>query len=204
MSGITDTNSMKEELSREYNIAFGKVIQRKRKKAGITQAQLGENLGVTKSTVSRYEAGSIDIPASMLPMSCEVCDFKMEEYINAANDILTEQRLKQICMCKIAAKENLKKENPKEQTLNEKDEHYTNNEHMLAKIYLDYICWLKYNHIEEGVLKEFINFTIEFFCSTTTKTEEYRRLKSYIEKLMALQEQNGSASCQSDVDITKE
>ena len=67
----------------KYNSALGVVIKRKREAAGMSQTRLAEYLGVGKSTISRYEYGTVDIPAYVLPMIADILGFRMEEYLDS-------------------------------------------------------------------------------------------------------------------------
>lgn len=61
--------------------ATGKVISSKRKKHNITQKVLGNKIGVSATTIGRYEKGELDIPSSNLPLISKYCDFKLREYL---------------------------------------------------------------------------------------------------------------------------
>lgn len=61
--------------------SIGTIIETKRKKAGLSQTELAKQIGVTKSTISKYEHGKIDMPASVLPAISESCNFKLSDYI---------------------------------------------------------------------------------------------------------------------------
>ena len=82
-------------------IKIGKFIARLRKEQGLTQEQLGEKIGVTNKTVSRWEMGSYLPPAdALLNMSVlfgvsvnELLSgqhLKDEEYRQAAEENLTQ------------------------------------------------------------------------------------------------------------------
>lgn len=58
----------------------------KRKKKNISQEILGEYLGVTVSTISRYENGQIEIPVSSLPLICKVCEIDMVDLFKPDED----------------------------------------------------------------------------------------------------------------------
>jgi len=50
----------------------GKIIKARRKQLRMTQGELGAKVGVTKSTISRYESGEIDrVPSDFLPKIAE-------------------------------------------------------------------------------------------------------------------------------------
>lgn len=183
MVRTTDTDIMRRELSMEYNNAFGEVIRRKRMRAGMTQEQLGTCLGVNKSTISRYEKGSIDIPAAVLPISCEACDFKMTEYVEAVNDIMTEQHLSQICAIRQMGSS---------ETDHRRDgdtEHYTDEERQLAKVSCDYICWLKNEGVGSDTLDNFIDIFIEGISRNAGEQGCGKRLELYIERISAMKDQ---------------
>jgi len=71
----------KEELRKEFLISTGKTIAEKRKKKNISQKELGEALGHSISTISRYEKGSLDMPISNLPLICNFCGFHLKDYL---------------------------------------------------------------------------------------------------------------------------
>lgn len=66
----------KAKISKE----FGAVIREKRKKANVSQEELADFLNVTKATISRYESGTIEIPATSLILISSYCNFEFEEY----------------------------------------------------------------------------------------------------------------------------
>ena len=55
-------------------VQIGKFISELRKEKGLTQEQLGERLGVTQKTVSRWENGRNMPDIAMLPILCEELD----------------------------------------------------------------------------------------------------------------------------------
>ncbi len=80
-------------------IKTGKFIAELRKEKGLTQEQLGEKVGVTNKTVSRWETGTYLPPADMLVI--------MSEFFNVSiNELLAGKRLSQE-EYKQAAEENL-------------------------------------------------------------------------------------------------
>ncbi len=61
------------EKEREENLKkLGEGIQKARKRKNVSQEELGNQLGIDKSTISRYEDGSIEIPASILPITADI------------------------------------------------------------------------------------------------------------------------------------
>jgi len=73
---------MNESNDKETLKYIGTVIKAKRKKAGKTQEQLAEALGVAKSTISKYEHGCINIPLSTLPRISNICNFPLLDYVS--------------------------------------------------------------------------------------------------------------------------
>lgn len=76
---------------------IGSVIRTKRKRAGISEKELAKELNVTKSTISRYENGEMEIPASVLPLICEICSFSMHDYAKAFDGEETQTELVNQC-----------------------------------------------------------------------------------------------------------
>ena len=59
---------------------IGRVIKRNRKRLSITQTELAECLTVATSTITRYESGDIDVPASYLGIISDILSFEPSEY----------------------------------------------------------------------------------------------------------------------------
>lgn len=85
----------KRELYRER---YGAVIRSKRRKQNISQKELADELGVTGATVSRYENGTQEIPASFLPLISEMCKFKFSEYMEGYDVYHISKRMAEIEM----------------------------------------------------------------------------------------------------------
>ncbi len=83
----------KRELYRER---YGAVIRSKRRKQNISQRELADELGVTGATVSRYENGTQEIPASFLPLISDMCKFKFSEYMEGFDIYRLSQRMAEI------------------------------------------------------------------------------------------------------------
>lgn len=58
------------------------IIKYYRKKKNITQEKLSEILGINRSSVSRYEDGIIEVPASNLEIISDACDFNPIYYFH--------------------------------------------------------------------------------------------------------------------------
>ena len=65
----------------EIRKILGEVISKKRRMVNVSQEELAGHLGVTKSSICRYENGKMEIPASLLPVISEYCDFPLRDYI---------------------------------------------------------------------------------------------------------------------------
>lgn len=87
-----DNKNIKKNISdmEIYKKATGAVIRKHRKKHNISQEQLAYSIGVNKSTISRYENGSMDIPASVLPIISKECSFSPSEYALAWMKVKSE------------------------------------------------------------------------------------------------------------------
>ena len=88
----------REEKRRTYREQYGKVIKRKRTGKNITQMELAEELGISRTTVSRYENGELEMPASLLPLISDVCSFRFADYMADFDLVLLSKRLDEIDM----------------------------------------------------------------------------------------------------------
>lgn len=81
-------------------ISIGKFIAALRKEKGLTQEQLGEKLGVTNKTVSRWETGTYLPPAEMLLSMSELFSVSINEILSGRR--LSDEEYRQ------SAEENLR------------------------------------------------------------------------------------------------
>lgn len=95
MNYRTDKN---EEKRRTYREPYGKVIKRKRTSKNVTQMELAEELGISRTTVNRYEKGELEMPASLLPLISDVCNFRFADYMADIDLVLLSRRLDEIDM----------------------------------------------------------------------------------------------------------
>jgi len=72
-------------IASDLNKHIGSVIRRKRKKKNISQEELATAVRVTKSTISRYEHGKIDIPLSQLTKISQKCEFPVRDYVSSVD-----------------------------------------------------------------------------------------------------------------------
>jgi len=66
-----------------FFVALGQRITYLRKTQGLTQAQLGDALGVSQSTINTYEVGRRRIQVSALPRVAEALGVSVEDLIGA-------------------------------------------------------------------------------------------------------------------------
>jgi len=85
------TEAAHKKQSRRINEEIGKRLAEYRKKAGLSQAQLGEMLGLEKESVSRIESGKIAPSLSRLVMFCESLDVSFEELLINASPHPTDE-----------------------------------------------------------------------------------------------------------------
>lgn len=64
---------------KDYDKHIGEWLSEKRIKAGLTQAELGKKLGVTKSAICQYEKGSRAMTAVMFINVCHILDANPSE-----------------------------------------------------------------------------------------------------------------------------
>ena len=78
---------MKYEPSKERKLIentflkhVGSVIRNGRENKHMTQQEFSDVMSVDPSTISRYETGAVDIPASVMAYASYVCGFSLEKY----------------------------------------------------------------------------------------------------------------------------
>ncbi len=73
---------MEHRKKREQTLkSVGRTIKKGRTAKNISQTELAHYLGITKSSVSKYEHGEIEIPVSTLPLISEYCAFPIKDYV---------------------------------------------------------------------------------------------------------------------------
>ena len=78
-------------------IEIGKKIKRKRKSLNLTQLELAEQVGLTESSISRYESGKIStMPTSTVNKICHALRIKPSELLGLTTDNSFEYDLKDI------------------------------------------------------------------------------------------------------------
>lgn len=72
---------MKKYNTKEFNILLGTFLKAKREQKGISQQQLADKLGVTKTAVSYWESGKRSMYASTLMDYCNAIDYDVNDII---------------------------------------------------------------------------------------------------------------------------
>ena len=68
-------------MSDDFDIRLGSILREEREKKGITLQQIADKIGVTKTTVSRWELGTRSMYASSLKDYCKACGIDINEII---------------------------------------------------------------------------------------------------------------------------
>lgn len=156
---------------KQFLKATGKVISKNRKKKNITQEELGRILDVSGTTVGRYEKGTIEIPASSLPIVSNACDFPLYDYLIEWENVSVESTVRKALSGK--------RSEPDDAEIKYIVDNCTKEE---ANEILAVGLWIEIAPIEEyktGMLEEMIERHI------THKREEemYKRMMLYYKKL---------------------
>ena len=72
--------------TRELQQAIGARLKHARLERGITQAELGERIGVSRAIVANYETGRSAIPAVLLLQAAEICRTSLVAFDPRADD----------------------------------------------------------------------------------------------------------------------
>ena len=75
-------------------VKMGKFLKALRKEKGLTQEQLGEKIGVTNKTVSRWENGNYMPPVECLEMLSDIYQISINEIV--AGERVVEEKIKEI------------------------------------------------------------------------------------------------------------
>ena len=155
---------------------IGSFLSQLRKEQGLTQEQLGERLGVTNKTVSRWETGTYLPPVEMLQMLSEMYDITINEILSGEH--LGEKEYRQ------KAEENIKSALRESAfSMREKIEYYEKKwtrDHLMSDI-VGFIL-IVMGIVVLGILIEdiggVIGFTIGIFLYIRRRNEK----KAYIEE----------------------
>lgn len=66
-------------------------ISELRKKAGLSQSELGEALGVSQQTISKYERSGVYVPSDVLSKMATIFKAPMEFILNAEGEVETKE-----------------------------------------------------------------------------------------------------------------
>lgn len=78
-------------------IEIGRKIKRKRKSLNLTQLELAEQVGITESSISKYESGKIStMPTSTVNKICHALRIKPSELLGLTTNNSFEYDLKEI------------------------------------------------------------------------------------------------------------
>ena len=68
-------------MNDDFDVRLGMLLREEREKKGITLQEIADKIGVTKTTVSRWELGTRSMYASSLKDYCKACGIDINEYI---------------------------------------------------------------------------------------------------------------------------
>lgn len=84
-----------KELQKKYAEQIGGKLRTQREKAGYSQEELGQYIAKTHTTVSRYEYGTIPIPASDIPIFADLFEKSPAYFFEFEKTIMEECRIVQ-------------------------------------------------------------------------------------------------------------
>lgn len=98
----------KQKIIDVFLVKLGDKIKAKRQNRGLKQEALAAYLEIDKTSISKYESGSVDFPISKLPLISKYCDTPLRDYFD--DDIqsiltMTVKEMSMILAQKFAAKD---------------------------------------------------------------------------------------------------
>ena len=72
-----------EKHNKNVSKRIGTIIRTNRKRKNISQSELGEHLGISHATISRYESGKLPITVDSMEQIANFCHFNTREYMSA-------------------------------------------------------------------------------------------------------------------------
>lgn len=69
-------------MNDDFDVRLGMLLREEREKKCITLQEIADKIGVTKTTVSRWELGTRSMYASSLKDYCKACDIDINEIIS--------------------------------------------------------------------------------------------------------------------------
>jgi len=82
MAGSAQNRTTVNSHDEQFFKAMALRIAQARKKQGLTQQQVADQLGMAQQTYAHYEVGDVRFPASMLPLLAQVLDLSIEELLD--------------------------------------------------------------------------------------------------------------------------
>lgn len=160
---------------------IGKIIKEKRESKNITQQQLADILEINRSSLSRYEDGKIEIPASSLEIISDECGFSPIHYFhNKKNPYETLERIANN-LGMVYNAEFLKNMANLTHSLD-------NNIYDCVKVNedLDHVEWMSENFKDEQVINNGINLVLEDIvieCNETRNGASLVIIEKYCKEL---------------------
>lgn len=81
MAVFTSMGSTVNSKDEQFFKALGARVAQARKAHGLTQQQLGDQLGIPQQTLAHYEGGATRFPASMLPPLAHILGMSLDELL---------------------------------------------------------------------------------------------------------------------------
>ena len=169
-----------KDCRKQFLEATGKVIAKNRKRKNITQEELGKVLDVSGTTIGRYEKGTIEIPASALPIASDVCEFPLREYLLEWENISVESTIRDALSGKQIK--------PEDDEIKYIAEHCTQAE--ADEILSIGMCTKMISDVEYK--SDLLTVMIEHHITHKKEVEMYKRMMFYYEKLTGKQLQRRS------------
>lgn len=92
MAVFTSAGSTVNSKDEQFFKALGARVAQARKAQGLTQQQLGDQLGIPQQTLAHYEGGTTRFPASMLPTLAQILGLTLDELLGQETQLGTGKR----------------------------------------------------------------------------------------------------------------
>lgn len=86
-------NDKIQEIRTKFRQEIGGRMRIMRKKAGLSEEEVGMCINVGKSTISRYEKGQLSIPAETLPVIAARCNQSPNRFFQSEESIMEDCRI---------------------------------------------------------------------------------------------------------------
>ena len=156
-------------------VQIGKFLARLRKEQGLTQEQLGDRLGVTNKTVSRWENGNYLPPVEMLQQLSDLYGITINEILSGDRLTLEAYREK--------AEENIKTAlECSAFSLEEKKAYYVDKwkkDHFAGRVFVRVLIWLM---LAVGIVTRELGWSIGYVIANTVYyAVERNEMMTYVE-----------------------